>query len=138
MVKTNIDYANIKDEHLYKQTFESASVGICHVGLDGKFLKVNDEVVKLLGYSEKELLSMKFQDITHEKDLNKGLKLMRQILNDQREKIFIEKRYIRKDGSTIWTNLSSSMIKDENGRPVFFISILRDIRDLKKYIMIHQ
>jgi PAS domain S-box-containing protein len=102
------------------------------VSIDGKWLKVNSNVCKILGYSEEELLKKTFQDITHPDDLDLDLKLVKQLLNGEIETYTMEKRYFHKDGQIVWVFLAVSLVKDIHGVPIHFISQLEDISDRKK------
>lgn len=118
-------------EERFRATFEQAAVGITHVAIDGSFLRVNQRLCDLLGYTRDELLALTFQQLTHPEDLNADLELLNQVLARRRENYVMEKRYLGKDGSTIWANLTVSLIRDAEGDPAYFISIVEDISDRK-------
>ena len=61
--------ALMETESRFRATFEQAAVGVAHVSLDGKFLRINDKFCEIIGYSQDEMLTMTFQDITHPDDL---------------------------------------------------------------------
>ncbi len=120
-----------ESELRFRSTFEQAAVGICHVSPDGRFLRVNQKLCAILGYTSDELLSLTFQAITHPDDLDSDLAYMRQVLADEIKTYSMEKRYFRKDGSEVWTNLTVSLTRDDSGVPQYFISVVEDISSRK-------
>ncbi|MEM7595941.1 MAG: ATP-binding protein, partial [Cyanobacteria bacterium P01_A01_bin.83] len=115
----------------FRQTFEQASVGITHVGLDGRFLKVNSTLCQFLGYSSQEMLEMTFQDITYAEDLALDEKYVPQVITGEIESCQYEKRYIHADGSVVWANLTFSLAIVKEKEPAYFIAVIEDIRDRK-------
>jgi len=115
----------------YEQTFKTAQIGIAHVGLDGSWLDVNDYLCKLIGYSKDELLKLTFQDITYADDLDKDLAYVRKLLDKKLDSYHVEKRYISKDRNIIWVNLSVILLRDGSDKPLYFISIIQDISQIK-------
>jgi PAS domain S-box-containing protein len=109
-----------------------AAVGIAHVGLDGSFLRVNDKLCDLLGLERDELLQRRFQDLTHPDDLDSGVSLLHRLLAGEIPTASVEKRYIRKGGDVVWTDLSVSLARDKAGRPTYLISIVVDITERKR------
>lgn len=108
-------------------TFEQAAVGIAHVGLDGRWLNVNDTICEITGYSREELLALTFQDITHPDDLESDLNEYAALKRGEIRSYTIEKRYISKSGSVVWINLTVSLIRDNSGNPKYAISVVEDI-----------
>ncbi|MGZ3853484.1 MAG: PAS domain S-box protein, partial [Flavisolibacter sp.] len=121
-----------ESEGQFRGTFENAAVGIAHVGTDGSWLRVNDKLCQIVGYTKEELTRLRFQDITHPDDLNGDLEQMYQLLNGVIPSYAMEKRYIRKDGAISWINLTGSLIRNEDGTPRFFIGVVEDINERKK------
>ncbi|MEL6911684.1 MAG: PAS domain S-box protein, partial [Cyanobacteria bacterium J06598_4] len=117
----------LASETRFRNTFEQAAVGIAHVAPDGKWLRVNQKLCQIIGYPKDELLQKTFQDITHPEDLNNDLKYVRQILAGEIPTYSLEKRYIRKDGANIWINLTVSLVRNSDGEPDYFISVIEDI-----------
>ena len=120
-----------ESETQFRATFEQAAVGIAQVGLDGRWLKINQKLCDIVGYSAQELHQLTFQDITHPDDLEIDLDYVRQMLADEIQTYSMEKRYIRKDRSSVWINLTVSLVRDSAGRTKYFISIIEDIDDRK-------
>ncbi|MBD2082878.1 CHASE3 domain-containing protein [Leptolyngbya sp. FACHB-17] len=122
---------NERNEQFYS-TFNQAAVGIAHVSPAGRWLQVNDKLCKIVGYRRDELLQKTFQDLTYPDDLNTDLNYVQQMLANKIQTYSIEKRYIRKDGSLIWVNLTVSLVRTDHGVPKYFISVIEDISQRKR------
>lgn len=116
---------------LFENIFNYAMGGLAIVGVHGEWIKVNDSIVKYLGYSKEELYTKTFQDITHKEDLNKDLGSMRALLRGDISNYTIEKRYFHKNGSIVWVRLSVSLVRDDRDDPEYFISEIHDISQQK-------
>lgn len=119
-------------EQRFRATFENAAVGIAHVAPDGRWLRVNDKLCEVAGFSREELLTKSFQDITHPADLQRDLALAGRLLAGEIPNYSLEKRYRRKDGDIVWVNLTVSLVRRADGAPDYFISIVEDIRERKR------
>ena len=111
----------------FQATFAQAAVGIAHVATNGTFLRINDKLCQIVGYSREELLSKTFQDITHPDDLDADLSLLNKVITGELPKYSLEKRYTKNDKSEIWINLTVSLVRHEDGTPHYFISAIEDI-----------
>ena len=121
-----------KSETMFSNTFEQAAVGIAHVAIDGRWLRVNQKICEVVGYSKAELLQKTFEDITHPQDLQLDSKYVRQMLANEIETYSIEKRYICKHDRIIWVNLTVSLVRNSLGSPDYFISVVEDISDRRE------
>lgn len=121
-----------ESETLYRVTFDRAALGVAHVALDGRWLRVNQALCDIVGYSREELLTKTFQDITHPDDLTADLEHVARLLDGQADRYAMEKRYLRRDGSTVWIHLTVSIVRDPEGAPLFFISAVEDIDRRKR------
>ena len=121
-----------ESEVRFRQTFENTAVGVAHVGLDGRWLEVNQTLCDFLGYSREELQTKTFQDITHPDDLNADPDHLHRLMADEIQKYGMDKRYIRKDGSSTWCGLTVALRRDTAGAPLYFIAIVRDITERKQ------
>ncbi len=119
-------------EALYRATFDKAALGIAHVGLDGRWLRVNDRLCAIIGYAREELLGRTFQEFTHPDDLANNLVHVQALLEGRESVYTIEKRYRRRDGTDIWAKLTVSLLRDADGRPAHFVSVVDDISDRKR------
>ena len=120
-----------QSEARFRNTFEQAAMGIAHVATDGKWLKVNQKLCQIVGYTPEELSQKTFQDITHPEDLNSDLEYINRILAGEIATYSMEKRYIHQNKSYIWINLTVSLVKKSNGEPDYFISVIENISDRK-------
>ncbi len=120
-------------ERRYRATFDHAAVGIAQVAPDGRFLEINSVFCGIIGYTREEVLSLgfTFQQITAPEDLAPDLEQVRRLLDGEDDQYALEKRYIRKDGAIVWVNLSVSLLRNEDGRPLYFISSVADITESK-------
>lgn len=117
---------------LFANAFEHAPIGMALVAPDGRWLKVNQSVCEIVGYSEEELARKTFQEITHPDDLDSDLAFVEKLMSGEISTYRMEKRYFHKKGNIVWVWLSVSVVRDESGMPVFYISQIRDITDRKK------
>ncbi len=115
----------------YRAIFEQAAVGVGRMADDGRWLEVNRKLCEIVGYSEAELRELTSQEITHPDDVNRDLELVRQILAGEVQTFSMEKRYIRKDRSLVWVNLTVSLVRDAAETPRYFILIVEDISGRK-------
>lgn len=115
----------------FRDTFEQAAVGMAQSSVDGKLLLVNQKLCEILGYSRQELIDKKFQEITLPEDLAKEVEFLRQLLAGEIENYCIEKRYVRKDGDLVWSNLTVSLLRKQNGTQ-FLMGVVEDIRERKQ------
>ena len=116
----------------FKSAFEHSSIGMALVARDGRFLRVNSSLCKIVGYSEEQLLRRTFQDITHPDDLRKDLDNLHQLLARVIPSYSMEKRYFHRDGSVVLINLSVSLVRDKFGNPKHFISQIEDITERRR------
>src|SRR5215210_1119215 len=121
-----------ESEECLKATFEQAAVGVAHVAPDGSWIRVNQRLCDIVGYPRGELLSLTFQDITHPDDLERDVGHLHRMLEGETDTYSTEKRYIRKDGSLIWINLTTSLLRDPSGEPKYFISVSEDTTERKR------
>jgi len=120
-----------ESEELFRHSFDFAANGICLISTSGEFIKVNRVFEKLTGYKEAEILSRSFNEITHPEDKSISSVPMQKLLNGDYNKTAYEKRYIRKDGTTIWLFISISLLRDKGGNPQYFVSHFVDISERK-------
>lgn len=119
-------------EERLKRTFEFAPIGMALVSTEGRWLQVNPALSEMLGYRSDELLDLTFQDITHPDDLDADLANVRKVLDGEIATYQMMKRYIHKDGDEIWGHLSVSLVRDDEGKPAYFISQIQDLTERKR------
>ena len=117
-----------ESEKRFRATFEQAAVGVAHSSLDGRLLLMNQKLCDILGYTPEEILTKTYQEVTHPEDLEAELEYARRLLAGEIESCSYEKRYVRKNGTPIWVNLTASVVRDEEtGKPSYFVAIIEDI-----------
>ncbi len=119
-------------EERFRRAFEDAPIGMALVAPDGRFLRVNRSLCDLTGRTEHELLERTFRDITHPDDLQADLEQVALLLAGEISAYTLEKRYLRPDGSHVWTTLSVSLVRDSAGEPLHFVSQMEDISERKR------
>ena len=113
-------------------TFEQAAVGICHVGLDGRYLKVNATLCRMWGYTKTQLESMTVMQTTWEPDQMETSQRFDAMLAGKKGSISVEKRYKIADGTLWWGHLTTAVVSDENGEIDYLISVIEDINERKQ------
>ncbi|HEV7127014.1 MAG TPA: PAS domain S-box protein, partial [Ktedonobacterales bacterium] len=120
-----------QSEERYRQMETHTPIGMSLQAPDGRYLRVNPALCALVGYSEEELLARTFLDITHPGDIDSGRGQLRGLLAGEISTYAAEKRYIHKGGAPVWVLLAVSLVRDEDGRPRYFISQVQDITERK-------
>ena len=121
-----------ESEERFRATFEQAAVGIAHVGLDGRWLRVNQKLCDVVGYSREELLDQSFTDFTYPDTLEANIEYINQLVAGQIENYTLEKRYIHKEGTLIWANVTVSLLRSPSDEPKYLISVIEDITQRKR------
>lgn len=121
-----------QSEESFRTSFENSAIGMAIISREGKWLKVNKEVPKILGYTREELNIITFQDLTHPEDLHKDLANIEKLIAGSAESYQMEKRYIHKDGYVVYAILAVSCLRHENGVIRHFISQIVDISKQKQ------
>ena len=116
-----------ESEARLKRSQEFSLVMVTHIGLDGRWLKVPQTLCDLLGYSEAELLAKKAQDLTHPDDIEAELIARQRLIRGDIKSFDVEKRYVHKNGHAVWVYLNSTVVEDDRGKPVHFLTYIRDI-----------
>lgn len=116
------------DDALFDALFKQSATGIAIASIDtGRFLRVNDAVCAITGYSSAELLEKSFRDITHPSDLESTENSLQRLLSGNEEIEAYEKRYLRKDGSQIWVQLVVTLLRPSSQSSGCFVSFIHDI-----------
>ena len=122
-------------EAAFRLAFEAAPVGMAVVGMrdePGRFLRVNNAMCQLLGYSRDELLVTTFAAITHPEHLDDDLAALQQTIDGKRQSYRTEKRYLHSGGEPVWVSVNTSVIRDDDGAALFAITQIEDIGDRRK------
>jgi PAS domain S-box-containing protein len=119
-------------EEQMRTIFHEAPMHIAIMDLDGRFLDANPAMQEMLGYSVDELRGIAYTEVTHREDAIAHAQLTQELVDGKRDRLQLEKRYIRKDGQMVWGNLSASLVRDANGEPEFVIGMVQYITDRKR------
>lgn len=120
-------------EESFRLAFENAPFGMSIVdfaeGTAGRFLRANESMSRMLGYSRRQLETLSIKDITHPDDHGKDLDVIRRAMSGEIERYQLEKRYLHVDGHPVWVALQTSVVRDSNGTALYGISQFEDIGD---------
>ena len=131
--RKRVEDALRKSEEQFRVMFASASVGMGQSDPDtGRFLRVNQKMCDITGYSADELLQLHIPDITHPEDRDRDWLAFQSVVCGEVPSYRMEKRYIRKDGNVVWVNVNVSVNRDDAGRPLHSIATIEDITERKR------
>jgi PAS domain S-box-containing protein len=119
-------------EPLFDALFDQSAVGIAAFTIGGRFLRANPAFCRLLGYTEQELLQKTHLDVIHVEDLEAAAVSRAQVISGKMKPRLSERRYVHKDGSTVWVQMSGVVIRDEAGAPQSTVLVASDISPLKR------
>ena len=119
-------------EERFRRAFDNAAAGMCLVGIDGRFLRVNPYLCRMLGYEEGDLLALTFRDLTHPDDLSSSGEILRRAMSGEVSTFELEKRYLHREGHVVWGHLTTSLLRDPEGKPLYFVSQIVDITRRKR------
>ena len=118
-------------EEAFRGNFENAAIGMALLDIDGKWLKINQTLCQIMGYSVEEFEHLTFQEITFPDDLKADLELVQELIEGKRTHYQMEKRYIHKKGNIINAILAVSMVRNQANQPLYFVSQIIDITLVK-------
>ena len=113
--------------HLLLATFEQAAIGIAHLTLGEEWISVNQRYCEITGYRREEILQLKLDALTHPDDVAASREFLSRIRSGELPEYKMEKRYIRKDGATIWVHLTVSIVRAVGGDPLYLVAFIEDI-----------
>jgi PAS domain S-box-containing protein len=119
-------------ETRFRVTFENAPVGIGHVAPDGRWLRVNEAMCRILGYTADELTTKSFHDTTHPDDLAACVARVDQMCDGKVDRYDADKRYLRKDGAIVWGRLTVSCVRKSDGSIDYLVTVVEDITARKQ------
>jgi len=120
-----------ESEERFRRTFENANTGVCLVSIDGHFQQVNNRLCEILGHSKEELEGMSVNDFTYPEDREISPDFFQRSLSGEVDDIVYEKRLINAERQLVWGQISSSIVRDSGGKPLYFISHVQDITQEK-------
>ena len=124
----------LMDEKLFGALFEQSAAGIAVFSIGGRFLRANPAMCRLLGYTEQELQQKTHLDVIHLADLEAAAVSRAQVISGKAKPRLAERRYVHKDGSTVWVQMSGAVVRDESGAPQCTVLVVNDISALKRAV----
>ncbi|MFI2713302.1 putative bifunctional diguanylate cyclase/phosphodiesterase [Micromonospora sp. NPDC018662] len=122
-----VEQALRDSEARFRAVFTGAAIGIGIAGVDGQIIEVNQSFADMLGYTVAEMRRMNVSALAHADDAAGMWELYQELIEGKRDSARVEKRYYRKDGSVVWTDLAVSLIRYDDGRPRFTVAMIEDI-----------
>lgn len=119
-------------EERFHSAFDQMAVGMCHITEDGHWLRFNQKLCDIVGYTAREMQQLRLQDITHPEDLAADLALIHSVASGDIDHYLEEKRYIRKDGRIAWVRLTVNAVRDEQGKLKYCLHVAEDISSSKE------
>ncbi len=120
-----------ESEGRFRATFENAAVGIAHIAPDGRWLRVNDALCRILSYPPDQLLARSFQDVIHPQDHEGDLARLEQMRDETATCRGVDRRYVRKDGTAVWVRQTLSSVRKSDGSVDYFVIVVEDITERK-------
>ncbi|MEV0809753.1 EAL domain-containing protein [Micromonospora sp. NPDC050200] len=116
-------------EARFRAVFTGAAIGIGIAGVDGQIIEVNQSFADMLGYRTDELRQLNVASLFHADDAVGLWELYQELIEGRQDHARVEKRYHRKDGTVVWTELAVSLIRHDDGRPRFTVAMIEDITE---------
>ncbi len=129
--RERVEQALRKSRSELRAIFQNVAAGIALLNPEGRYLEINDKWAEMLGYSKGEVIGKTFGEMTFPEDREESLQRLKKLAANNVEGYRIEKRYLRKDGSVFWGDLSVTRILDREGRIEALIAVILDISDAK-------
>jgi len=127
--RDDVAQALSESEARWRTLVDQAPVGIAIGDVEGNVLEANSALQRMLGYSLEEMRGIRIEEFTHPDDGNEVWQDYADLVAGRREEFRSEKRYLRKNGDALWTNLSVSLIRAPDGEPAFQVAVMEDITD---------
>jgi PAS domain S-box-containing protein len=119
-------------EEKFRRTFDQSPIGASILSLDYHFLRVNDALCRITGYAASELIGSSMLEITHPEDVSATVTWGTRLLAGEFDRYELDKRYVRQDGGTVWVHQSVRLVRDEAGRPLYFMPMVQDVTERVK------
>lgn len=129
--RKRVEDALRQSENKFRQLFDNSPIGKTITNICGD-MQANLAFSEMLGYSQDEFLNIKWQDITHPDDIELSKKNIDSVVSGTKDYARFTKRYIHKNGDIIWADVSTKLIRDNNGKPIHFITAVIDITERKR------
>ena len=121
------EQARLESEQRFRATFEQAAVGIAQLSPDGHWLRVNERMCQMLGYSREALLQSTYQELSCQEDLPEEMRQAARILVGEIDSYRLEKRFLREHGALLWARLNVTLVRDDQRKPLYFVVVIEDI-----------
>lgn len=121
-----------RSDALFRKVFEACPLGMAIVDLDGRLLKANPALYRMLGYRESKLAGCTLADITYREDVGKGAQLVERLASGEIESFSQEKRYVNQKGEVVWVDLDVSLTHGDEGESPYFLWMVDDISHRKQ------
>ncbi|HLF74307.1 MAG TPA: PAS domain S-box protein [Anaerolineales bacterium] len=122
----------IESRQRMQATYERAPIGLVECSLEGKYISVNKEFCRITGYEKVELLKLSIKELIHREDYSNEMKLYRQLVTGDIPFYRIDRRYVRKDGGITWVEITRSLVRNAEGKPLYTVGVVLDISDRKR------
>ena len=132
------EYALQKSEEQFRTVFEKGQLGMVMVDEKFRFLKINPMFCSMLGYSQEEVLTKSFIDITHPDHVSTDISQLQKLSAGEIPEYMTEKRYIKKNGDVFWASVVVSVVRDREGRFLYYIALITDITERKEIDFIYE
>jgi len=126
----NITERKVAEEQ-FRMIFEGVGIGMALVGLDGNLLETNRSFQEMIGYTAQELREKNWKEITHPDSILEEQESLKRLVRGEKVDQSFEKRYVGKDGSVVWANLTLTLVRDWRGELQFGITAIQDITKRK-------
>jgi len=121
-----------ESEERFRLTFDQSPIGAAIVSLDFRFLRVNAELERISAYTENEFAGLRLSDIIHPDDLDDSLERIESLISGGKGQFGLDTRCVRSGGVPLWVHLTAGLVKDINGKPLYFLLNVEDIDERKK------
>jgi diguanylate cyclase (GGDEF)-like protein/PAS domain S-box-containing protein len=129
LARNQIQHDLQASEARFRAVFAGAAIGIGIADMDGRIVEVNQAFADMLGYNADEMREINVSELFYPDDAPGMWDLYKELIEGKRDGVRVEKRYYRKDRTVLWTDLSVSLIRDEDGQPRFTVAMVEDITD---------
>lgn len=115
----------------FRAAFEYSALGMSLMDITGKWIRINESFCRILGYTNKELMSRTLDEVTHPEDRDKDRPLVKEVLNGAQKSYHLEKRFLHKNGTVVWVHQASSVVHDIDYKPSHWTVQIQDISEQK-------
>jgi len=121
-----------ESDERFRDVFEHAPFGMCVAGLNRTIIQANTAFCRMLGYTEPELADTTWAKLTHPDDLESSQRMMEQLLRESGGCEELGKRYIHRNGNVLWARIRTSIVRGEDGSPLYFVTHVEDTTEHKR------